>query len=113
MARVCYDVVVSSIVPSELFRVKSLASNWEYLTSLKIDCLIDGFTNYRIVEIKPVFDMKAIGQVFVYASLLATCYVVDKPIIMSILTNSASDNIIDTCRQLGISIYVRDRNYTV
>ena len=90
---------------------KSVERNWSYLTSLKIDCLADNIFGFRIFEIKPVFDLKAIGQCLVYSSLLSTCYEVNKPISASIVTEAAGDEIKSVCKLLGISLYIQDIDF--
>jgi hypothetical protein len=109
--RLAYDVTVSIDLPGDRYKRKSIESNWEYLKSLKIDVLADRINEYRIIEIKPVFDLKAIGQLFVYKSLLPVIYNIDKSINLSVITESASGEIIRACKDLSISIYVEDTDF--
>jgi hypothetical protein len=111
--RLAYDVPVSSSVPTFLHKGKSVGSNWDYLTSLKIDVLGERIEEYRIIEIKPVFDIKAIGQLFVYKSLLPVVYEIDKGTSLTVVTESASQDIIAACRDLNISIYIRDTDFQI
>jgi hypothetical protein len=109
--RVAYDVPVSSSNNYFANTMKSVESNWDYLTSLKIDCLVEGISEYKIIEIKPVFDIKAIGQVFVYKTLLPVVYALQKEVSVAILTETTSDDIFSACRDLGIALYSRDRSF--
>jgi len=110
-ARVAYDVPVRVDVGQDFLARTGINSNWAYLTSLKIDCLADEILKYHIFELKPVFDLKAIGQVLVYASLLPIVYNIDKDIITSVITNDVSDEVMFACHELGISVFSQANNF--
>ena len=111
--RVAYDVTVDSEIPDFRFKSKNINSNWDYLKSLKIDCLVETGNLLTIIEIKPVFDMKAIGQLFVYKSLLPVVYDVDNIIAVGILTESATDNLVSVCKSLDIALWIQDRQFLI
>jgi hypothetical protein len=111
--KVAYDVPVSESNNYFANTMKSVESNWDYLKSLKIDCLVDTINSYRIVEIKPVFDMKAIGQIFVYKTLLPVVYALQKQVSVAILTETTSDDIISVCRDLEIALFSKDRQFLI
>lgn len=109
--RIAYDVPLHSDVPPALLQRNSVDSNWAYLTALRLDVLAEEFSYFHIFEIKPVFDMKAIGQLFIYATLLPLTYMIDKEIIISVITEDCPDSMVTTSNELGIIIYKASNNF--
>jgi len=101
---IAYDVTVSDNASPFAFPGRSVIRNWAYLKSLKIDVLARSKYSYYIYEIKPLLDIKAIGQVQIYETLLKSLYYVDMNIRKVILTSFSNSVLESAAEALGIKI---------
>lgn len=104
--RISYDVPVSEGSSPFAFIRKCVDRNWAYLNSLKIDCFAQAPYSYHLFEIKPVMDIKAIGQCQIYENFLKRLYLIDMNIQKHIITRSVSSTLLSAARAFNIDVIV-------
>lgn len=70
-----YDVPVGTGAPTNPEHPENIQADHKILTQKKIDVVGYSTTGNYVVEVKPVADMKALGQILVYRKL----YLADNP----------------------------------
>lgn len=84
--------------------IPSMIADWKYLKALKIDFIILKAPVLYLYEVKPLLDMKAIGQVVSYRAMLPICYDFTGTIMSYIICEFARAELKVVCSELNINV---------
>ena len=106
--KVWYDVHVGK--PIEL---PAEASDMERrmaagISRKRIDVIAQVGGGYWIIEVKPVADMRALGQVLTYFRLFISEYLLDGEAVPVIVCDSVDADLLDEFEELGVAVVVND-----
>jgi hypothetical protein len=76
-----------------------------YLYSYKIDVIAKRGNDIFIIEIKPKAGHIALGQILLYEHLLYENYLIDQPVIKTIITNKAKEGMLPIFYKYNILIF--------
>lgn len=103
-SRIAFDVVVGLPRPHKGEEHKTSLEAWNYMTSHRIDCLVDFGTYYEIWEIKPEPYIEAVGQCIMYYELFTSTYKDFKPVYVRLVTIDAHPEIKRLCDIYGVRL---------
>lgn len=101
-----YDVHVGEPVkPTGIVDVMDMRIS-EGLTEKRIDVICKVKGGYWVVEVKPIANMRAVGQALIYARLFAEKFKPSGLVIPMIVCDQADPDIIPYADELGVGIVV-------
>lgn len=100
--RVWYDVKVGKAVESEGESNSLKQRIADGITRKRIDVVALVDIGYLVIEVKPVANMTALGQVMTYTTLFRREYEVRQAIYATIICRTADEDLTTICEQGGI-----------
>jgi len=104
LQEVWYDIHVGHPVTGDSTVDTLGASIAQALTRKRIDVVAHVGGGYWIVEVKPVADMTALGQVLTYVRLFAREYTVDGEIMPVVVCDQVDEDLLDEYEELGVAV---------
>jgi hypothetical protein len=102
--RVTYDVPVGDGRPIPPGTTIEMFKDWQYVTSHKIDMLIDTEFSYWLCEVKKFAQVGALGQLLAYKDLFQTTYKIYIPIFLKLITIDLHPDLLRTADKYQIEI---------
>jgi hypothetical protein len=102
--RVWYDVHVGAAIAVPEESSGSLKAIAEGVGCLRIDVVADAGAELWIIELKPLGNHAALGQVILYTDLFRSKYGSEIPLRPTIICDEVDPNIVATCKTLNVQI---------
>lgn len=108
---VAYDVPVGNGRDTLPGTSPELQKDWTYLSSLKIDMLLELSTSYIICEIKDLLNPELVGQLQIYSHLLDPSFRNAKPIELCAIASAAHPDVMQYCQSHNITVLIYPLQY--
>jgi hypothetical protein len=106
--QVWYDVHVGRAIEADRRSPEWLQSMADHISRKRIDVVAKKLSNYLIIEIKPVLDMTALGQVLCYSKLFREEFRNRGQVVPMIICDVKGPDVPNVADDYGVDIYCND-----